>query len=77
MKGSHEARLSRVAKRMGLELVRSGSLLSRSSTRRTYGLFDPIRGCWILADPDTGYGKSLVEIEQWLIRSDRRTQTRG
>ena len=63
-----ERELRRRARSVGFELIRSRAWNRNAADYCTYALMDPCRGTLEFADPDTGYGLSLDEIEAVLER---------
>jgi len=63
-----ERELRRRARSVGFQLIRSRAWNRNAAAYGTYALMDPARGTLELADPATGYGLSLDEIEAFLNR---------
>lgn len=61
-----EKHLRRLAREKGFALVRARTLNRRLPHYGTYALIDAARGTLLLAEPDTRYGITLEEIEQFL-----------
>ena len=65
MNKAREKRLRRLASERDLQLIRSW-LSGTGSGERTYALIDPVRKTLVLADPKSGFGMTLDEIERFL-----------
>jgi hypothetical protein len=63
---AREKRLRKMANGYGLKLIRSPLGLRGSAAKPTYALVDLARNTLLLADPETRYGITLDEIEQYL-----------
>lgn len=67
-----ENRLRRMAARRGLQLVKSRRRDPGAWDFQTYALIDPFLNSLVFGDPNSGFGKSLDEIEGFMTGPNER-----
>ena len=70
---TYENLIRRATKRQGYTLVKSRRRDPLARDFGTYGVTDGT-GSWVFADEETGYGKSLSDVAEWLTDRDRLAQ---
>ena len=65
---AREKLIAQIARKSDLQLLRSWRPIKGIRDDSRYALIDPIRWTLVLADPETGYGMTLDDLEEFLAR---------